>query len=171
MISETLQKQLNEQIKKELFSEHLYLSMAAYLYDKSLDGMANFFRVQAQEERSHGMKIYDYLNDVGGRILLSNIEAPQTEFSDLEEVFRSALNHERYVTKSIYEIVDTAKKERDHKTDAFLKWFIDEQVEEEATAESNLAKIKLVGKDGGSLLMIDAEMAKRVFVDETVTGE
>ena len=168
MLSGKLQKKLNDQINKEFYSAYLYLSMAAYLYGRNLDGMANFFRVQAQEERDHALIMFDYLNEVGGKIFLSKIDEPDSEFESLEKLFKIALEHEQYVTKSIYEIVDCAIEERDHKTNAFLKWFIDEQVEEESTAEKNLSMIKLVGNDGMGILQLDVEMAKRVYMPPNI---
>lgn len=163
MLSKGIEQKLNDQVRKELFSAYLYLSMAAYFNEINLDGMANFFRVQAQEERDHGMMIFDFINDAGGKVKLQQIEAPKSDFNSIIEVFEIALDHEKGVTKSIYSIVDLANVEKDHKTIAFLKWFIDEQVEEEATAESNLSKIKLVDGDGRGILMVDQELAKRVY--------
>ncbi|MEN8905197.1 MAG: ferritin [Clostridiales bacterium] len=169
MLSEKLGKLLNDQIRKELFSAYFYLSMSAYFYDKSLDGMANFFRVQAQEERDHGMMIFDYIKETGGRVLLQKIDEPKHDFKSIVEVFKMALDHERGVTKSIYNMVNVANEEKDHKTITFLRWFIDEQVEEESTAESNLAKVKMMGDDGRGIFMIDQELLKRVYTPPIVS--
>lgn len=163
MISEKMQQKLNEQIQKEFFSAYLYLSMEAYFASRNLNGFANFFRVQAQEERDHAMMFFNFVNHVGGKIRLGMIEEPKSDFESIEEVMRMALEHEQYVTSSIYSIVDLAIEERDHKTNAFLQWFVTEQAEEEASAEGNLEKIKLIGTDGRGILMMDAELAQRVY--------
>lgn len=168
MISEKLQKQLNEQIVKEFFSAYLYLSIEAYYTSLNLNGFANWFRVQAQEERDHAMMFFEYINRVSGRVVLGQIEAPQTEFSSIEEALQLSLDHERFVTKSIYNIVDTAIEERDHKTSQFLQWFVNEQTEEESNSENNLKKFQLVGNDGRGILMMDAELATRVYVPAVV---
>ncbi len=158
-----MQQGLNEQIMKEFYSGYLYLSMEAYFTSQNLDGFANWFRVQAQEERDHAMKIFNYVNYVGGRVKLLAIKEPVHEFGSAEEVLRMALEHEKKVTASIYELVDMAREERDHKTDSFLQWYVDEQVEEENNAQNNVNRLKLAGERGGGLFMIDQEMGKRVY--------
>lgn len=170
MISDGMQQKLNEQVQKEFYSAYLYLSMEAYLTSLNLNGFANFFRVQAQEERDHAMMFFNYINHVGGRVTLGKIDAPKSDFESLEEVFRMALQHEQFVTKSIYSIVDLALEEKDHKTNSFLQWFVTEQAEEEATADGNLKKLNLVGNDGRGILMLDAELAQRVYAPPT-TGQ
>ncbi|OGS34680.1 MAG: ferritin [Elusimicrobia bacterium RIFOXYB2_FULL_49_7] len=163
MISEKLQEALNEQINKELFSEYLYLQMQSWFASENLDGFVNFFTVQTQEERFHGMKFYQYLIERGGKVLLKPLEGPTNDFKNAEEIFSYSLNHEKFVTQRIHHLMDLAITEKDHSLVSFLKWFIDEQVEEESTFEKALAKIKLVGNNGMGLLMLDQEMAKRVF--------
>lgn len=165
MISEKIENLLNEQIQKELYSAYLYLSFEAYFADRNLDGFAHWFRVQAMEERDHALIFFNYINQVGGRVKLREIAAPEWDYSSITEVLTKQLEHERLVTKSIYNIADHAMEERDHKTSSFIKWFIDEQAEEEASAEQLLSKIKLIGEnDGRGILMLDAEMAARVYV-------
>lgn len=163
MISPKLQEALNEQINKEIFSEYLYLQMQSWFGNENLDGFVNFFLVQTKEERFHAMKFYNYLIERGGRILLKAIDAPKNDFKNAEEIFAYSLNHERFVTARIHGLMDLAVAEKDHALVSFLKWFIDEQVEEEATFEKALAKIRLVAGNGYGLLMLDQEMAKRVF--------
>jgi ferritin len=163
MISERIEKLLNDQVNKELFSAYLYLSIEAYFHSINLPGFAHWFRVQTQEERDHALLFFEYINRVGGRVALQPIEGPKVEFASIEEAFRQTLEHERFVTASIYNIVDAAKEERDHKTDSFLKWFVDEQVEEEENADNNLKKFSLVKDDGKGILMLDAEFAARVY--------
>lgn len=165
MISDKLEKLLNEQIQKELYSSYLYLSFEAYFNFRNLKGFAHWFRVQAMEERDHAIIFVNYLNNVGGRLKLQPIQAPEWDFNSIEEVLIKQLEHERYVTKSIYTLADQAIEERDHKTNSFLKWFIDEQIEEEANAEENLSKVRLVGEnDGRGILMLDTELAARAYV-------
>lgn len=165
MITEQMEKLLNDQIQKEFYSAYLYISFESYLASRNLNGFAHWFRVQAMEEKDHALIFINYLNQVGGRVKLQSINAPEWDFRSIEEVFMNQLEHERYVTSSIYHIVDQAIEERDHKTNSFLKWFIDEQAEEEANAEANLSKIRLVGEtDGRGILMLDAEMATRIYV-------
>ncbi len=163
MISTKLQEAINSQINKELFSEYLYLSMAAYCESENLDGIANFFHVQTKEEHFHAMKFFAYLNERGGRVKLMPIEGPQTDFKSIEDIFEQTLRHEQFVTKSINEIMDLAIKENDHATKSFLQWFIDEQVEEEATAEKLLHKVKLISGHPHGLFMLDKELAARTF--------
>ncbi|HEX2945618.1 MAG TPA: ferritin [Clostridia bacterium] len=165
MISERMEKVLNDQIRKEFFSAYLYLSYEAYFASRDLNGFAHWFRVQAMEERDHAVIFFNYLNQVGGRIRLQPLEAPEWDYKSIEEVLVKQLEHERMITKSIYDIADLAQEERDHKTGSFLKWFIDEQAEEEANAEQNLNRVRLVGEnDGRGILMLDNEMAARVYV-------
>jgi ferritin len=163
MISQQLQDAINEQINREFYSEYLYLSMEAYCRFMDLDGFANFFSVQTQEEHFHGMKLYNFLIDLGGKVVLKSIKAPQTEFKSVTELYEKTLEHEEFVTKSINELMDAAVKENNHAVMSFLKWFVDEQVEEEATDSRILAKLKLINGEGHGILMLDAELALRTF--------
>lgn len=163
MVSEKIEKLLNEQIQKEFYSAYLYLSISAYFKSLNLDGFANFFYVQAQEERDHAIKIFNFVDEAGGKIVLGPIDAPKSNFESIEEALRLSLEHEQFVTKSIHNIVDAALGEKDHTTYSFLQWFINEQVEEESTADRNLNRFKIVGNDGRGILMIDAELAQRVY--------
>jgi ferritin len=163
MISKKLQEAFNLQINKELFSEYLYLSMAAYCFEMELDGFANFFMVQTQEEHFHAMKMFNFVTDRGGRVLLKPIEGPETEFNSITDVFEKTLVHEQFVTKSINELMDISLRENDHAAASFLKWFVDEQVEEESNVTKILSKLKLIKGEGQGLLMIDSELAARVF--------
>lgn len=163
MISEKMQQKMNEQIVKEFYSAYLYLSFEAYFESLNLKGFANWFRVQAQEERDHAMMFFNYINHVGGRVILGQIEAPKWDFNSIEEVLKMGYEHEQFVTRSIYSIVDLAIEERDHMSNSFLQWFVNEQAEEESNADSNLKKLKLVGNDGRGILMLDADFATRVY--------
>ena len=168
MISGKLQEKLNEQVQKEFYSAYLYLAMEAYFTSVNLNGFANWFHVQAQEERDHAMLIFNYINRVGGRVVLKRIDAPQNDFASIEEVLSLTLEHEQYVTKSIYGIVDVALEERDHKTNSFLQWFVNEQVEEEENADNNIKRFELVKGDGRGILMLDAELAQRVYTQPAI---
>lgn len=168
MLSKSMEKILNEQVQKEFYSAYFYLSMEAYFASENLNGFANFFRVQAQEERDHAMLIFNFINEAGGKVTLGQIDAPRSDFKSPKEVFELTLQHEQFVTGSIYEIVNLAIKEKDHKTNAFMQWFVTEQVEEEANMENNLKKLKFVGDNGPALLMMDAELAARVYAPPSI---
>ncbi len=163
MISKKIQKTINFQINKELYSEYLYLSMVAYLESIGLEGFANFFKIQVQEERYHAMKFFDYVNERGGRVILEAIDRPQVEFNSPVEIFETAYKHEQYVTKLINELMEVAINENDHATKSFLNWFIDEQVEEEASMDKILNQLKMIGGKGQGMLMLDKELAGRAF--------
>ena len=163
MINQRLEKAINEQINAELYSAYLYLSMGAYFEEQGLEGFANWMRVQFEEEQFHGLKFFNYLAERGGRVLLAAIEQPATEWESPVAVFEEVLKHERHVTSLINNLIDISIEERDHATKSFLNWFIDEQVEEEAAAESLLNQLKLVEGDGRGLLMLDRELSSRTF--------
>ncbi len=169
MLSDRLLSELNEQIRHEFYSANYYLAMAGYCLNKGLDGFANFFIVQADEERFHAMKFYNYINDIGGRLFISGYDDPKNDFTSLEDVFESALHHEQFVTKRINTLAQLADEEKHYPTISLLKWFIDEQVEEEATMSTILSKIRLVGNSGPGLLMMDQELSARVFTPPATT--
>lgn len=168
MLHERMTKALNDQINAELYSSYLYLSMSAYFDSEDLPGLARWMRVQAREEDSHAMKIFDFVNERGGRVTLSAIDGPPTEWKSPEAVFRNVSEHEQKVTGLINKLVDLALELRDHATNNFLQWFVAEQVEEEASANEVLQKVKRVG-DGHGLFMLDAELGKRVFTPPSTT--
>ena len=163
MLSAKMAEALNKQVNKEMYSAYLYMSMSAYSAYIGLKGFANWFMVQYQEEMTHAMKIYDYINDQGGQVKLMAIEQPLTEFESPLDMFEKTLAHEKFITKSINELVDLAIAEKDHATNIFLQWFVTEQIEEEGNDNEIIARLKLVGKDGNGLLMLDKELAMRVF--------
>lgn len=162
MLSEPMLKQLNEQITKELYSSYLYLQMAGFLDDRNLAGMANWMKLQAQEEIAHAMIFYNYVDERGGRIEVGGIDKPPAEYDSPLDVFEKTLEHEKKVTASIHSLMDRAVEEKDYATQDRLQWFIAEQVEEEATPAELIAKLKQVG-DGNGLFMLDREMAARSF--------
>lgn len=163
MMNETLHKALNDQMNFEFYSSQVYLAMAAYLSAESLDGFANFFIVQAEEEKFHAMKIYAFLNNRGKRATVSGMETPKNEYHSVLEVFEEGYKHEVEVTKRFYHLSDIAMNDREHATIQFLKWFIDEQVEEESMFDSIIQKLKRIDKDSNAFFMMDAEFAKRSF--------
>jgi ferritin len=163
MLSKKLQDAINEQINKEFFSEYLYLSMAAYCQQNDLDGVANYYHVQAQEEHFHAMKFFNFVIDKGGKVILTAINAPKTNFSSVVDTFEETQKHEQFVTKSINDLMALATQENDYAVVSFLKWFIDEQVEEEATVTKLLGKLKMIDGKGEGLLMLDKELLARVF--------
>ena len=164
MLSERMAEALNRQVNREIYSAYLYLSMSAYSTFKGLKGVANWFMVQYKEEMTHAMKIYDYINDQGVQVRLMAVEQPPTEFGSPLETFEKTLKHEKFVTKCINDLVNVAIEEKDHATKSFLQWFVTEQIEEEANDNDIIAKLRLVGKEGDRLSLIDKELAKRVFI-------
>lgn len=164
MISTKIAQLINDQIAKEQFAAQYYLSMSAWFSAQDLDGIANYFRVQSKEEFMHADKMFDFLNDVGGQIIISQIPKPPHEFNDAIEIFEKALEHEKLVTQSIFNIVKNANEENDFATVSFLQWFINEQVEEEASASQLVSKIKMVSNNPSALYLFDQELKQRVFV-------
>ena len=171
MIGKKMQNALNEQVNAELYSAYLYLSMEAFFESANLPGFANWMRVQTQEEVSHAMKIYDYVNERGGRVRLKQIAAPPAEWKSPLAVFEAAYKHEQKVTGLINDLVDLAIEEKDHAANMFLQWFVNEQVEEEKNAEEIVQKLKLMADAPGAMYMLDNEMAQRVFTPPATQGE
>jgi ferritin len=169
MLSKKLEDAINAQINKELYSAYFYLGMSAYCNTLDLDGFENFFHVQYLEETFHGMKLYNYLLDRSGKVVLSKIDTPPQDFKSPLDVFEQTLEHEKIVTKSINDLMDLATKENDHATMSFLKWYVDEQVEEEATITKLVNKMKLIGDNVGGLLILDSELKARVFTPPATT--
>jgi len=170
MINKKIEAAFNEQVNAELYSAYLYLSMSAYFESLSLKGFANWMRCQAQEELLHAMKFYAFINERGGRVALKAVEAPPTAWSSPLDAFQQAYAHEQTVTALINGLVDLALQEREHSANAFLQWFVTEQVEEEASADAVVQQLKLAGDAGGGLFMIDRELATRVFTMPTTTA-
>src|SRR6056297_696823 len=171
MLSKKMEKALNEQINAELYSAYLYLSMSAYFEGQNFDGFANWLRVQYQEETSHAMKIYDYVHERGGKVTLTGIDSPQTDWKNPVEVFEQVFEHEQHVTSLINNLVNMAIDEKDHATNNMLQWYVAEQVEEEANAEKLLEDVKMISGKGQGMLMLDRELKQRTFVDETKEEE
>ncbi len=161
MLSKTIQDAMNEQIKNELYSAYLYLSMAAYCDLVNLPGFAHWMRVQAQEETGHAMKLYDFIYDRGGRVILKAIDQPLADFQSPLHVFEETLAHEQKVTGTINNLYALAVQEKDYASQSFLQWFVDEQVEEERTAAQIIETLRMIGDHKGALFMLDRELGKR----------
>jgi len=159
--SEKVFRALNEQLNAELRNAYLYLAMASFFAEKGLNGFSHFFRVQAREELGHAMKIYDYILDRGGKVVLSDVPAPRQSWDSVLSAVDEFVRSEEENTQRIWRLVDVARDEGDKATEVFLNWFVEEQVEEEKLAQDLLAKVKLVGDNPAALLALDRELAKR----------
>ncbi|PIE98876.1 MAG: ferritin [Treponema sp.] len=159
MVSEKLEKALNEQVNKEMASAYLYFGMATYFETEDLPGFASWMHNQAEEEMTHAMKIYRFLLDVGSKPVFGDLSAPKTEYGKAIDVMKQVLEHEKFVTKSITDLYKLADEENNYTTMSFLKWFIDEQVEEEATVSAIIGRFKYCDSNH-CLMMIDQEMGK-----------
>jgi ferritin len=166
-MKQALQDKMNDQIKHELYSAYLYLSMAAYCESITMPGAAHWMRLQAQEEVAHAMKFFDFINDRGGRVVLHAIDQPPTEFDSLLDVFEKALAHEKQVTGLINNIYDLAMKEQDYAAQALLQWFVTEQVEEEKSADDVVQTLKMVDGQPAGLVIVDRELGARVAASES----
>lgn len=153
----------NKQINAEMYSAYLYLSMEAYFQSINLPGFAAWMRVQTQEEMMHAMKFYDFVFERGGKVTLEAIDKPPLTWDSPLAAFKEVLKHEQHVTSLINDLVDLAIKEKDHASNIFLQWFVTEQVEEEASADAVIQRLKLAKDNASGLFMIDTELSKRVF--------
>lgn len=161
MISEKMASLINDQYHREVFSVYQYLAMSSYFLDQDLDGFANFFRVQADEESLHAMKQFDYLHEVDGKITHQAIGAADNDFNSIIEVFEKGLEHERYITKHIHLIVKAALEESDFATYDFFQWFVREQVEEESLMRNMIAKLKMISDNKSALYLMNEELLQR----------
>ena len=163
MLSEKVQTSLNDQMNFEAFSAYIYMSMAAYFDSIDLTGFSSWMKVQFREEMFHASKFYDFIDERGGRVLLATIDAPPIEWATPLAAFENALEHERIVTGRINDMVSAALEEKDHATANFLQWFVAEQVEEEASVDTVIQRLKLAAGAPGALFMLDQELGQRVF--------
>jgi len=170
MVSKKLFDELNDQVNFEIYSSYVYLAMASYAESIDLSGFANFFRVQVQEELAHAMKLYDYIFQKDGVVTLDEIPKPKAEYKDILEVIEEAYAHEKLVTSKIYNRIDSATEEREHATISILKWYVDEQVEEEDSFNNLVKKVKRAKDNQVALYMLDDELAQRVYVPPTTTN-
>lgn len=171
MISEKMQDSFNKQVTAEFYSAHLYLSMAANLETIDLPGFANWMRIQYQEEVSHAMKMFEYVIERDGRAIITGFEDPQVEWKSALDVFVDAYAHEQKVTALINGLMDVAIEEKDHAAQIFLQWFINEQVEEEASVKTVIQQLKMLGDSKAGLFQIDRELARRVFTPPAATAK
>jgi ferritin len=171
MLSEKVNKALNNQIAMEAYASNAYLAIASWAEQKGFEGTARFFYNQSDEERIHMMKIFRFVNEAEGHALSPAVEQPQHEFPNYKSVFETALQHEKKVTKSINELLKIASDENDYRTQNMLQWFVDEQLEEENQIQIILDKLNLIGDNGLGYFMIDAELGKKVDAKETGDAE
>ncbi len=158
MISKKVEEAINRQIKNEEHSSRIYMAMASWCETKGYRGAADFLYKQSDEERMHMLKFIKFLNDRGGYAQLQSLDMPKSEYTKLQDVFQDVLTHEQFVTKSINEIYGITLEEKDYTTGNFIQWFIQEQIEEESTANAILDKLKLVGDDKAGMFHIDKEL-------------
>jgi ferritin len=163
MIGERLNAAINDQVKNELESYYIYLSMAAYFHSNSLDGMGHWMRTQAHEEMIHAMKFVEHLIDRGGKVVLQDLKQLKTEWNSPLEAFQDALDHEKFISGKINDLTTIAREERDYASEPLLAWFTDEQIEEEATAGKITDELEMIGDDKSALLMLDRELGTRAY--------
>ncbi|MFC2131057.1 ferritin [Bacteroidota bacterium] len=171
MIKKTVEKALNEQVTREIYSSMLYLSMAGYFTAKNLTGFANWMRIQAKEEMDHGMKMFDFVLDRGGETKINTIDAPPADWDSPLAVIEATYIHEQAVTAHINDLAELAISEKDYATNNLMQWFVDEQVEEEASVDEIVNKMKMMEGFPGGLIMMDAELKQRVYVPPATTKE
>jgi len=163
MLNDRMQQLMNERVNMEFYAAYLYLSMVAYFDSENLPGMAAWMRSQVQEELFHGMKMFDYINERGGRVALAQIGTPIAEWDSPLGVFRAGYEHELKVTAAYNDIVSAAREERDHASEIFLQWYVTEQVEEEASFDAIIHQLERIGDSGNALMMLDRDLGQRVF--------
>lgn len=151
----------NAQIKHELDSAYLYLAMSAHFEAENLPGFAKWMRLQATEEQAHAMRIFDYLNERGERVVLEAVDRPSSEFGSTLAIFEAALEHEKKVTGLIHALYDLASRKKDYAAQVMLHWFIEEQVEEENSAGEVVHQLRMIGDNPAALLMMDRQMGSR----------
>ena len=161
MLSKSMETALNRQVNRELYSAYLYLAMSAHFETTGMKGFAKWMRIQAKEEQTHAMKIYDYVIARGGKVTLEAIEAPKAKWASAGKVFEEVYSHEQKVTAMINNLVDLAIKEKDHATFEMLQWFVKEQVEEEENASEIVSQIAILGDVVGHLFWLDHQLGKR----------
>jgi len=171
MINEKVQEAFNKQINEETFSAYLYWSMSAWFESINLPGFANWMRVQAQEEMIHAMKFHTHILERGGTVKLAALAEPKTQWGSPLEAFQDAYKHEQHITGCINSLVELAAGQKDHAAGPMLQWFVNEQIEEEASADAVVQKLKMVGEAPSGLFLLDQEMATRVFTPPPAQGQ
>ena len=160
-ISDSMVSAINDQIKAEYDSAYIYLAMSAYFKDAGLDGMAHWMQKQYREEVEHAEKFIDYLYERGARVIIPDVAKPKDSYSDALDAFKTAYTHEQYVTSRIYKLVDLAVAEKDYATQSMLKWFVDEQMEEEDNTSGIVSKLEFLGTDKHGIYTVDRELSAR----------
>ena len=171
MLNKKLEEALNAQINAEFWSAYLYLSMSSDMSDKGMAGVANWFAIQFKEEQDHAMKFFNYVISRGGKVTLKPIEKVDTEWKSPLAAFEQTLQHEEKVTSLINDLYALAEQEKDYATQSMLKWFIDEQVDEEENAKAIIDTLKLIGDNGYGLYQLDKELATRVYTPIATSEE
>ena len=171
MLSETVQKAINEQIHAEFYSFYLYLSIAGWFTTGHLDGFAHWMQIQAQEEYGHAMKLFGYVHDRGGAVQLETIDGPPSQWASPSVACEAVLNHERHISERINNLVNLASSERDNATATFLQWYVNEQIEEEATADTLFHQVKMLEGSPQGLFMLDRELAARPAATAAAAAE
>ena len=161
MASEKLLNALNDQFNFELLSGYYYMAMASYCSAENMNGFSHFFHAQSKEEYEHAMKLYEYVNDIDGRVRMQAMTEPKNDYSSFLEVFEEALSHEELVTKKIHKLLDLAVEEKDYPTMQFLQWFVEEQVEEEASMKEIISKLERIDGNFNGLYQLDKQLAGR----------
>ncbi len=167
MLNKKMNDAINKQINEEFYSAYLYLAMATYFEDKNLPGFANWMRIQFQEEQFHALKMYDFVHQRGGKVVLDAIAKPEVKFKGILDVFKETLKHEKMITSQIEGLMDLAVKLKDYASQSFLQWYIDEQVEEEASVEEILNQLEMIDGKGQAVLIFDRQFAARRFTPPT----
>ena len=160
-LSKQLETAINEQLNAEFYSSYLYLSMACHLTQRNMPGCARWMDLQSQEEMQHAVKLKDFILDRQGTVRLAAIDAPPSSWESVQDTFEKAYAHEKEITERIHKLVALAASAKDHATENMMRWFVDEQVEEEATLDEIINKFRLVGESGSGLFMIDRELGSR----------
>ena len=167
MLSKKMEDVLNKQINNEMYSAYLYMSMASYADTLNFKGVGTWFMVQYHEEMFHAMKMYNYLLHQGAKPQLFSIKQPPSEYKTVLDMFEKTLEHEKFITKSINDLVDLAISERDHATQIFLNWYVTEQVEEESNDNEIIAQLSLIKDNPNGLFMLDKQLGSRTTTVQT----
>lgn len=170
MLSKTIEKALNEQIKMEADSSQIYLAMASWAEIQGFEGVASFMYAHSDEERMHMLKLVKFVNERGGHAQILALEKPPVSFGSFKEMFQTLFDHEVLVSSRINELVDITLKEKDYATHNFLQWYVAEQIEEEALARHILDKINLIGDDKGGLYLFDNDVKLLTSMDAGAEG-
>jgi ferritin len=163
MIGKKLRDAMNEQIKHELESYYIYLSMVAYFHSENLEGMAHWMRVQCHEEQIHAMKFFDHIIGCGGKVELLDLKQQKTKWSSPLEAFKDAYDHELFITSKVHNLMAIARKEGEFASEPMLSWFVNEQIEEESNTQRIKQQLEMIGSSKDGLILLDRELAARAW--------